>query len=51
MKNLLLFLLVLLSGCMTTAAVVDTAGGAAVSTGELVVDTLDLITPDIFSDD
>jgi len=50
-KNLLFFLLVLLSGCMTTVAVVDTAGGAAVSTGELVVDTLDLITPDIFSDD
>ena len=40
-----------LFGCMTTAAVVDTAGGAAVSTSVLVVDTIELITPDIFSDD
>jgi hypothetical protein len=36
---------------MTTVAVVDTAGSAVISTGELVVDTIDLITPDIIDDD
>ena len=50
MKYILMPIILLLSGCMT-AAVVDTAGGAVISTGELVVDTIDLMTPDIFDDD
>jgi hypothetical protein len=49
MKYILIPIILLLSGCMT--AVVDTAGSAVISTGELVVDTIDLITPDIFDDD
>jgi len=51
MKYILMPIILLLSGCMTTAAVVDAAGGAVISTGELVVDTIDLATPDIFDDD
>ena len=51
MKYILILIAVLLSGCMTTVAVVDTAGRAVISTGELVVDTIDLITPDIIDDD
>ena len=51
MKYILIPIILLLSGCMTTVAVVDTAGAAVISTGELVVDTIDLVTPDIFDDD
>jgi|TARA_B110000483_G_C18055123_1_gene488113 hypothetical protein len=51
MKYILIPIIVLLSGCMTTVAVVDTASSAVISTGELVVDTIDLITPDIIDDD
>ena len=51
MKYILIPIILLLSGCMTTVAVVDTAASAVISTGELVVDTIDLITPDIIDDD
>ena len=51
MKYILIPIIVLLSGGMTTGAVVDTASSAVISTGELVVDTIDLITPDIIDDD
>jgi hypothetical protein len=44
-KYILIPIIVLLSGCMPIVAVVDTAGAAVISTGELVVDTIDLITP------
>ena len=40
-----------LTGCMTSVAVVDTSTSAVVSTGEVLVDTIDFITPDIFDDD
>ncbi len=36
---------------MTSAAVVDTAGSAVVSTGETILDVVDLITPDILNDE
>jgi hypothetical protein len=51
MKYILVFIVVLVSGCMTTVAIVDTAGSAVISTGELAVDTIDVITPDILDDD
>jgi len=36
---------------MSTVAVGDTVGSEVISTGELVVDTIDLITPDIIDND
>lgn len=43
--------IVLNVSCMTTVNVIDTAADVALSTGELVVNTIDTITPDISSDD
>lgn len=40
-----------LSGCMTTATVADAAGSTVVSAGETIIDVIDIITPDIFTDD
>lgn len=39
------------SGCMTAVSVVDASASTAISTGEVLVDTIDLITPDIFDED
>ena len=36
-----------LTGCATTIAVADAVGSTAVYTGKTIVNTIDLITPDI----
>jgi hypothetical protein len=36
---------------MTAATVADTSVSTVISTGEAIVDTIDLITPDIFDED
>jgi|TARA_B100000768_G_C11045706_1_gene276160 hypothetical protein len=36
---------------MTAVSVVDASASTAISTGEVLVDTIDLITPDIFDED
>jgi|TARA_B110000444_G_C18706266_1_gene531473 hypothetical protein len=36
---------------MTAVNVVDVSASTAISTGEVLVDTIDLITPDIFDED
>ena len=39
----------LLSGCSTTAAIVDVTASTAIYAGKTVVNTVDLITPDIIN--
>ena len=36
---------------MTAVSVVDVSASTAISPGEVLVDTIDLITPDIFDED
>ena len=40
-------ILFLLSACSTTVAVVDVTGSAVVYAGKTIVNTVDLLTPDI----
>jgi len=40
-------ILLLLSACSTTVAVVDVTGSAVVYAGKTIVNTVDLLTPDI----
>jgi|TARA_B110000263_G_C15172644_1_gene447634 uncharacterized lipoprotein YajG len=39
----------LLTGCSTTAAIVDVTATTAIYAGKTVVNTVDLITPDIIN--
>ena len=47
MKIILLMMLLVLTQCTTTVAVLDVAGGTVVYAGKTVVNTVDLLTPDI----
>ena len=50
-KTILLALtMVVLQGCATAVAVLDTAGSAVIYTGKTIVNTVDAITPDIVND-
>lgn len=40
---------ILLSGCSTTVAVVDITGSAVVYAGKTLVNTVDMLTPDIIN--
>ena len=44
-------LILLLNACSTTIAVLDAAGTTVVYAGKTVVNTVDIITPDIVNDD
>jgi uncharacterized protein YceK len=44
-------LILLLNACSTTIAVLDAAGTTVVYAGKTVVNTVDMITPDIVNDD
>ena len=44
-------ILLLLSACSTTVAVVDVTGSAVVYAGKTIVNTVDLLTPDIINRD
>ena len=47
MKIMLLMMLLVLTQCTTTVAVLDVAGSTVVYAGKTVVNTVDLLTPDI----
>ena len=47
MKIILLMMLLVLTQCTTTVAVLDMAGSTVVYAGKTVVNTVDLLTPDI----
>jgi hypothetical protein len=47
MKIILLMMLLVLTQCTTTVAVLDVAGSTVVYAGKTVVNTVDLLTPDI----
>jgi uncharacterized protein YceK len=52
MKILLVTVLILLlNACSTTIAVLDAAGTTVVYAGKTVVNTVDMITPDIINDE
>ncbi|MDC0575218.1 hypothetical protein OAO51_00740 [Nitrosomonadaceae bacterium] len=52
MKILLVTLLILiLSACSTTAAILDVAGTTVIYAGKTVVNTVDMVTPDIVNDE
>jgi len=52
MKILLVTLLILiLSACSTTAAILDVAGTTVVYAGKTAVNTVDMITPDLINDE
>lgn len=42
-----LVILLALTGCATTVAVVDAAGSTAIYAGKTVINTIDAITPDV----
>jgi uncharacterized protein YceK len=44
-------ILFLFTGCSTTVAVLDVTGSAVVYAGKTVVNTIDMITPDIVNGD
>ncbi len=44
-------ILLLLSACSTTVAVIDVTGSAVVYAGKTIVNTVDMITPDIINRD
>jgi hypothetical protein len=44
-------MLLLLSACTTTVAVVDVTGSAVLYAGKTMVNTVDLLTPDIINRD
>ena len=44
-------MLLLLSACSTTVAVVDITGSAVVYAGKTIVNTVDMLTPDIINRD
>ena len=44
-------LILLLNGCSTTVAILDAAGTTVVYAGKTVVNTVDMITPDIINDE
>lgn len=48
---LLLIMILGITGCATTVAVVDAAGSTVVYAGKTVVNTIDAITPDIVNGD
>ena len=47
MKIIWLMMLMILTQCTTTVAVLDVAGSTVVYAGKTVVNTVDLLTPDI----
>jgi hypothetical protein len=47
MKIILLMMLLVLTQCTTTVAVLDVAGSTVVYAGKTVVNTVDALTPDI----
>ena len=47
MKIILLMMLLVLTQCTTTVAVLDVAGSTVVYAGKTVVNTVDLLTPNI----
>jgi hypothetical protein len=52
MKILLVTILILiLSACSTTAAILDVAGTTVIYAGKTVVNTVDKVTPDIVNDE
>jgi len=52
MKILLVTILILiLSACSTTAAILDVAGTTVIYAGKTVVNTVDMVTPDIVNDE
>jgi hypothetical protein len=52
MKTLLVAVLILLlNACSTTTAILDAAGTTVVYAGKTVVNTVDMVTPDIVNDD
>ena len=52
MKTLLVAVLILLlNACSTTAAILDAAGTKVISAGKTVVNTVDMVTPDIVNDE
>jgi|TARA_B110000967_G_C18348347_1_gene300053 hypothetical protein len=44
-----IFLMILLNACSTSIAILDVAGTTAVYAGKTVVNTVDMITPDIIN--
>jgi hypothetical protein len=44
-------LILLLNSCSTTVAILDAAGTTVIYAGKTVVNTIDMITPDIVNDD
>ena len=44
-------LVLFLNGCSTTVAIVDVTASTAIYAGKTVVNTIDLITPDIINRD
>ena len=52
MKILLVTVLILLlNACSTTAAILDAAGTTVIYAGKTVVNTVDMVTPDIVNDE
>tara|TARA_Y100001936_G_scaffold254062_1_gene324293 strand:+ start:12430 stop:12606 length:177 start_codon:yes stop_codon:yes gene_type:complete len=52
MKNsFITVLLIFLSACSTTVAILDTAGSTVIYAGKTAINTVDLITPDIINKD
>jgi hypothetical protein len=52
MKTLLVTVLILLlNACSTTAAILDAAGTTVIYAGKTVVNTVDMVTPDIVNDE
>jgi uncharacterized protein YceK len=48
--KLLIAVTLMLSGCSTAVAIVDVTASTAIYAGKTVVNTVDLITPDIIND-
>jgi hypothetical protein len=46
----ILIMTVILSGCTTTAAIVDVTASTVIYAGKTVVNTIDMVTPDIIND-
>jgi len=48
-KISIIILLLILTNCSTTVAVVDVAGSTVVYAGKTIVNTVDMLTPDIIN--
>ena len=45
----IIIVLLFLNACSTTVAVVDVTGSAVIYTGKTIVNTVDMLTPDIIN--